>query len=110
MATPTAHFVEALTGLGATGVQLIVAHVAESAMQGHPMIPTLQVATSGSGGNAFAADLDMVMDGDAADTAPVRDQLSGLIRGTLTRAYLPSAWSRGHTDFQLTRGLLGVSL
>jgi hypothetical protein len=110
MATPTSHFVEALTGLGGTGVQLIIAHVAESAMQGHPMIPTLQVATSRYGENAFAADLDIVIDADAADAAQIHDQLSGRIRGTLTRAYVPSAWSRGHTDFQLTRGLLGVSL
>jgi altronate dehydratase len=110
MATPTSHFVEALTGLGGTGVQMIIAHVAESAMQGHPMIPTLQVATSRYGENAFAADLDIVIDADAADAAQIHDQLSGRIRGTLTRAYVPSAWSRGHTDFQLTRGLLGVSL
>jgi altronate dehydratase len=110
MATPTSHFVEALTGLGGTGVQMIIAHVAGSAMQGHPMIPTLQVATSRYGESAFAADLDVLIDGDAADAGHIHDQLSDRIRGTLTRTYLPCAWSRGHTDFQLTRGLLGVSL
>ena len=110
MATPTSHFVEALTGLGGTGVTMIVAHVAESAMQGHPMIPTLQVATGRRGENAFAPDLDVVIDSGTADAGHIRDQLSMRIRGTLTGAYLPSAWSRGHTDFQLTRGLLGVSL
>ena len=110
MATPTSHFVEALTGLGGTGVQMIIAHVAGSAMQGHPMIPTLQVATAHYGENAFAADLDVVIDSGTADAGHICDQLSDRIRGTLTRAYVPSAWSRGHTDFQLTRGLLGVSL
>jgi len=78
MATPTSHFVEALTGLGGTGVQMIVAHVAESAMQGHPMIPTLQVATSRCGENAFAPDLDVVIDSGTADAGHIRDQLSSV--------------------------------
>jgi altronate dehydratase len=110
MATPTSHFVEALTGLGATGVQVILAHVAGSVMQGHPMIPTLQVASAGSGNNAFAADLDVVADSGTAGAGDIHDQLVQRIRATLTGDYLPTAWSRGHTDFQLTRGLLGVSL
>ena len=110
MATPTSHFVEALTGLGGTGVQVIVAHVAGSAMQGHPMIPTLQVTTHRSGESAFDADLDVVIASGATGAGRIRDRLSDRIRGTLTRTYVPGAWSRGHTDFQLTRGLLGVSL
>jgi hypothetical protein len=110
MATPTSHFVEALTGLGATGVQVILAHVAGSVMQGHPMIPTLQVASTRSGNNAFAADLDVVADFGTAGAGDIHDQLVQRIRATLTRDYAPNAWARGHTDFQLTRGFLGVSL
>jgi hypothetical protein len=110
MATPTSHFVEALTGLGATGVQVILAHVAGSVMQGHPMIPTLQVASARSGNTAFAGDLDVVADTGIADVGRIHDQFVHRIRATLTGDYAPNAWSRGHTDFQLTRGYLGVSL
>lgn len=38
------HFVELVTGLGATGVEVIVAFVKSQAAQAHPLIPTLQVA------------------------------------------------------------------
>jgi altronate dehydratase len=110
MATPTAPLIEALTGLGGTGVHLILAHVADAPVQGHPLIPTLQVATAGSRAAAFAGDLDFVIDSGTADTGHIRDELLGRIRDTLAQDYAPRAWARGHTGFQLTRGLLGVSL
>jgi hypothetical protein len=110
MATPTAPLIEALTGLGGTGVHLILAHVADAPVQGHPLIPTLQVATAGSRAAAFAGDLDFVIDSGTADTGRIRDELLGRIRDTLAQDYAPRAWARGHTGFQLTRGLLGVSL
>jgi altronate dehydratase len=110
MATPTAPLIEALTGLGGTGVHSILVHVADAPVQGHPLIPTLQVATAGSRAAAFAGDLDFVIDSGTADTGHIRDELLGRIRDTLAQDYAPRAWSRGHTGFQLTRGLLGVSL
>jgi hypothetical protein len=103
MATPAANPVEIMTGLGATGVDVILAHVDGAPLQGNPMVPTLQIAGSS---NAFLADMDLLLDDrDSADAA-----LLGLLRLTLLHDYEPRAWSRGFTDFQLTRGFLGVSL
>jgi altronate dehydratase len=110
MATPTSNFVEALTGLGGTGVRVILAHVDGAPKQGHPMVPTLQVASADSAANAFAGDLDWIIDDAQCVARDVRDELLSRIRDTVTSDYSPNAWSRGHTNFQLTRGLLGVSL
>lgn len=110
MAAPTANFVEALTGLGGTGVRVILTHVARAPEQGHPMIPTLQVASAGTPADAFADDLDLVINVADQDARQIRDALLARIGATASCDYSPSAWSRGHTDFQLTRGLLGVSL
>ena len=67
------------------------------------MIPTLQVASGDSG---FAADMDLVLN----EAEPEAQQLVDCIARTLRQDYAPRAWSRGFTDFQLTRGFLGVSL
>jgi altronate dehydratase len=108
MATPGAQYLEALTGLGGTGVHVILAHVAGPARQGHPMIPTLQIATAGEA--ASAADLDLVIDPRDGDAERTCLQLLDLLRHTVSGDYRPHAWASGFTDFQLTRGLLGVSL
>lgn len=110
MATPTVHFVEGLTGLGGTGASVILAHVCGAPMQGHPMIPTLQVSTAGPPGVAYAADFDLLIDAQASDADRICAAMLRRITDTLSGAYAPHAWSGGFTDFQLTRGLLGVSL
>jgi altronate dehydratase len=110
MATPTADFVESLTGLGGTGVQVILVHVSSAPRQGHPMIPTLQVATVGREAEAFAGDLDWLIDERRRNSEEICEELISRIRDTAACDYFPKAWSRGYTNFQLTRGLLGVSL
>jgi hypothetical protein len=74
------------------------------------MIPTLQVATGTPMAGAFAEDLDWIIDDAQRDTDAIRCALLRRVQDTASRDYRPSAWSLGHTDFQLTRGLLGVSL
>ena len=110
MATPTDHGVETLTGLGGTGVQLILAHVDGPPLQGHPMIPVLQIATDGPAARRFLKDLDLVIDpaNDAGDRL-CRELLS-LLCDAASHDYEPRLWAAGCVDFQLTRGLLGVSL
>jgi altronate dehydratase len=100
MATPTRHFVETLTGLGATGVDLIIAYVGEQSRQGHPLVPMLQI-----GANEKVPDVDAF--GDAKDL--IGDIIALLPRVT-TGDYRPKAFQTENTDFQMTRGLLGVSL
>ena len=110
MATPTAHGVETLTGLGGTGVQLILAHVDGPPLQGHPMIPVLQIATDAPAGRRFHKDLDLVIDpaNDAGDR--LGRELLNLICDAASHDYEPKLWAAGCVNFQLTRGLLGVSL
>ena len=111
MATPGAQYLEALTGLGGTGVHVILTHVTGPVMQGHPMIPTLQIATDAPAEPEGASDFDYVVDRRrASDPGQVSRELQELLRHTIAGDYRPRAWARGFTDFQLTRGLLGVSL
>jgi hypothetical protein len=114
MAAPTGHAVELLTGLGATGVQLLLAHVDGPPLQGHPLISTLQIATSEdappAGGSRFAADLDYLLPAAGGDPAAVCQALLRLLRESAQGNYRPPLWRAGNTDFQVTRGRLGVSL
>ena len=63
METQTDHWVETLTGLGGTGAQILIAHVAEHPMQGHPMLPVLQTSTEPSVCGVYASDLDLALSG-----------------------------------------------
>ena len=104
METPTCHWVETLTGLGATGVEIMLAHVSGSPMQAHPMIPLLQVASDEAA--AWSADMDLTMRGDA----PWTETLLPLVLSVASRVYVPKLFEQGNTDFQVSRGLLGISM
>ena len=104
METPTRHWVETLTGLGATGVEIMVAHVSGSPVQAHPMIPLLQVASDDAA--AWCADMDLTMREDE----PWTETLLPLVLSVASRAYTPKLYEQGNTDFQVSRGLLGISM
>jgi hypothetical protein len=70
------------------------------------MVPTVQV--SGSGSHA-GANLDLAF-GAEDDPSAVADELERLIAAVASRDYVPRLVDIGLTDFQLTRGRLGVSL
>ena len=109
MATPTADGVETVTGLGGTGVHLMLACVDGPPLQGHPMIPVLQIAADTSSARRFRQDLDHLID-PTHDVEDIRRDLLGLLCRAASRDYAPRLWAAGHVDFQLTRGRLGVSL
>ena len=104
MEAPTHHWVESLTGLGATGVEIMLAHVSGSPMQAHPMIPLLQVASAEVA--AWSVDMDLIMRGDASWT----ETLLPLVLSVASRTYVPKLFEQGNTDFQVSRGLLGISM
>jgi altronate dehydratase len=85
MRAPTSDFTEILTGLGATGVELIVIWNDGPPVQAHPFIPCLQLAEN--------------------ETA--RQLIDRVVRAA--SGELPIA-SPAFADFQITRGLEGVSL
>jgi altronate dehydratase len=103
VATDTDHWVENLTGLGACGAHLFVGLVSDTAQQGHPMLPVLQLAQALLPG-AARADIDHVLTGESDVEAVVR-----LVLATVRGDYVPASTAGGFVDFQLTRGLLGVS-
>ena len=107
METQTDHWVETLTGLGGTGVEILIAHVADHPMQGHPMLPMLQTSVEPSVHALYTSDLDLLLTG-AADANAAR--IIGLLSETASRNYRPVAMRQKNTDFQFTRGLLGVSM
>ena len=109
MESPTESRVETLTGLGGTGVEIMLAHIGQAPIQAHPMIPLLQVSGVAEVGGKFARDLDLILKNDTSEGALV-DALVSKIEAVASRTYQPMLYGRGVTNFQLTRGLLGVSL
>lgn len=107
METQTGHWVETITGLAATGVELMVALVHQRPMQAHPFVPMLQAASEPAVQQAYANDLDLLLLGDPADWT---NQILLRCKQTFERSYTPRLYQQGNIDFQFTRGLLGVSL
>ncbi|MGC6488383.1 MAG: UxaA family hydrolase [Planctomycetota bacterium] len=93
MRAPTSDRSETVTGLGGTGVELMIALVDGASLQAHPIVPMLQVG------------------GDGADLARLEEAaLTARVGETLSRRYRPRAAASGNVRFQLTRGELGISL
>lgn len=109
METPTEHAVETLTGLGATGVEIMLAHVAGPPLQAHPMIPLLQASADERTLKRFGRDLDVHLTAGAPPES-IHAELLERIAEVASRRYVPKLLAAGNTDFQLTRGLLGLSL
>jgi altronate dehydratase len=104
--TDSDHWVENLAGLGAGGVHVFLGLVGDSPQQGHPMLPVLQIAERSVLPAAAAVDVDLLLSGDLS-----RDEgdLLRLLASTAEGGFAPAANAGGFVDFQLSRGLLGVS-
>ena len=107
MEAPTDHWVETATGLGATGVEIMLTHVSGHPLQAHRMIPLIQASSDPETLQNHADDLDVVLDGDPAGWT---DALLQTVAAVASREYVPRLFEEGDTDFQFTRGLLGVSM
>ncbi|MEZ4683579.1 MAG: hypothetical protein R2932_56160 [Caldilineaceae bacterium] len=104
MEAPTEHWVETLTGFAATGVEVILAHVAQQPMQTHPLVPVLQVSVTESM-ERFGADLDLLLEGAPESWT---DQLLQLVKQVIEHEYVPKLYQQGNIDFQFTRIVRGV--
>jgi len=107
METPTEDWTEILTGLGATGVEIILAYVGEHPAPGHPLVPLLQVSAEPVATGRYGQDLDLILTSEP-ESWPA--QMLDKIIDTISRRYRPRLLRQGNVDFQITRGLLGVSL
>ena len=105
--TPTEHWTEIVTGLGATGVEMILAHAGDHPLQGHPLVPMLQVSAEAAVQERYAEDLDLALTGPVDTWAR---ELLDLLVEVASRRYQPLAVAQHNIDFQFTRGLLGVSM
>ena len=109
METPTENPIETFTGLGATGVDLMLCHIGRIPLQGHPMLPLVQVTADPAVAARYGSDLDRVV-APERDPAGVVDVLATLVSDVASCRCRPKLWSRGVTEFQLTRGRLGLSM
>jgi len=107
MGTPTQHWVETLSGLGGTGVEVIIAYVGDHPVQTHPLVPVLQVTAEEQVEVHFGGDLDLVLGADADMWA---EQILALVADLFAERVSPRLYEQGNVDFQITRGLLGVSM
>jgi altronate dehydratase len=103
MATHTSHWVETLTGLGATGVQIVLTVGSYHARQGHLFLPTLQVGSAGGSSSEFDFCLE-------PDSLAGLENVMSLIEKTASRLYTPVANARGNVSSQVTRGPFGISV
>ena len=109
MESPTDNPVEAFTGLGATGAELMLCHVGRNPLQGHPMLPLVQVTADPAVAQRYGSDLDRLLSAER-DPAELVVELAELVADVASFRYRPKLWSRGVTEFQLTRGRLGLSM
>ncbi|MEK7686342.1 MAG: UxaA family hydrolase [Verrucomicrobiota bacterium] len=110
METPTDHPVETLTGLAATGVEVMLAHTATRPLQSHPMIPLIEVTGNEATWRSFPQDLDLLLNLENRAPEALAEELLELILRVASREYTPKLFTQGNTDFQMTRGWQGVSL
>ena len=102
MATPSGRWVEVLTGLGATGVHVVLAWRPDGAAAppGHPLIPMLTVSL---GGAAASADIVLPLDGEPASwLVAILTRVSELASGAYTPLVMREA--ELNVDFQIPRG------
>jgi altronate dehydratase len=107
MESPTDNWLETTTGLGATGAQTMLAHVAGRPLQSHRMVPLLQVSSDPATVADHGEDLDAALNGDPNNWT---EELLCVVLDVASRRYTPKLFGVGNTGFQLTRGLLGVSM
>jgi hypothetical protein len=107
MAAPTQNTAEIMTGLGATGVDVLFVHISKRPLAGHPLIPVLQITADDATAQQYAADIDEIFTDDDLYSVGI---LLNLLQKTLQHHYTPRSTQLGNADFQVTRGLLGISL
>jgi altronate dehydratase len=102
MAMSGNHLIESLSGMGSSGANLLLVHDSDRPIQGHPFIPTVQIASDSS---------SSLSDQNLVDLPS--EQRTATIFATLTRVWAaqqrPQAQSIGNVDFQVNRGWFGVS-
>ncbi|MCY2976686.1 MAG: UxaA family hydrolase [Planctomycetota bacterium] len=102
MAMSGDHLIESLSGMGSSGANLFLVHEGAKPAQGHPFIPTVQIASDMANSTCDHCLVDVVASERAASI------LAALSR-VWTGQNSPKAQISGNVDFQVSRGWFGVS-
>lgn len=107
MDAPTQHQVETTTGLGATGVDLLLVVGGDLPPLSHPMIPIVQCGFGGTAADDEDCDLFWTPNMAVSEMAGALLQACvGALAGRRSAEKRPE----NQADFQMTRGWLGISL
>ena len=85
----------------------MLAHVAGHPLQAHRMIPLVQSSSDHETLERYVDDLDVTLQEDESEWT---EQILETVAAVASREYVPKLFEAGNTDFQFTRGLLGVSM
>ncbi len=105
-ASETDHWVENLTGFGGHGAHLALTIVNAHAQPGHPLLPVIQAAEASQHKIIPAPDIDLFLSDDPP--ADIFTLIQRIISAA-QRDHLTASTAQGFVDFQLTRGLLGLT-
>lgn len=108
MHSSSTHVTEVITGLGATGVEIIVLYVANTAIEPHPFIPVIQATTNPSSKDTDISLADAT-DGSISRTVWSKSILEAIV-STATRTSIPKLFNSGCSNIQISRGENGISL
>jgi altronate dehydratase len=107
MQNPSGDWLETATGLAATGADVILGFVTGSPRQGHRIVPIVQATSEERLAGRANTDFDIVLSGDSRLWGEVLlDAVTRAASGEL----IPASVKNGNVGFQLTRGLLGLSV
>ena len=117
MDTATVDWAETLVGLGATGVDIVIAYVAQQPLSGHPLTPLVQISSTPGPAAVHSADEDVSVNvdvdlllHDTDNEDEVVSRLGDVLRAVLAGEEETVAVRNGDLAFQLSRGSLGISL
>ena len=106
VASETDDPVENLTGFGGNGAHLALGILAHHTLPTHPILPLLQFAESGGSSGLMRDDIDFTLTGDVTADG---DSLRSLVTQAICGTHMVSAAKHGLSDFQITRGELGLT-
>lgn len=107
VAGPGEDWLEVSAAFGAAGSTAVLVHVTGATVPGHPFVPVLQVSADAQTVQRAADDLDLTIE-DAQDGLVVA--LAELVVAAAEGRYEPRAARSGLVGFQVSRGMLGVSM
>jgi len=109
METPTDDLSEIVTGLGATGAQIILAFASDWLIPANALVPTIQIADRDCLPDSLRNDVDLLYSRKDAPEV-LANSILQLISDVRAGRKKPRSLELGNTAFQITRGFTGISL